>query len=212
MTLAGNAHCAVQHGAGCASAPDRVRQPGNQSGECMEAVLDQIIAFLESHQSWAPYLAFLFAFAETLAFISIVIPSTAILVGVGGLVATGALTLFPIWVGASLGALCGSMLSFWLGHRYGARMLEGWPFDRHPGMVARGTHVFQKWGRRRSSSGISSGRSARSSSCWRAPRACPGGRSCWRTPRGDHLGLCHPEIRRDRRQRRRSSLAVLLRG
>lgn len=112
----------------------------------MEAVLDQIIAFLESHQSWAPYLAFLFAFAETLAFISIVIPSTAILVGVGGLVATGALTLFPIWIGASIGAVCGSMLSFWLGHRYGAKMLDGWPFDRHPGMVARGTHAFQKWG------------------------------------------------------------------
>jgi membrane protein DedA with SNARE-associated domain len=112
----------------------------------MEALLAQIIAFLESHQSWAPWFAFALAFAETLAFVSIVIPSTAILVGVGGLVATGALTFFPIWIGASLGSLAGSLLSFWLGRRYGSRLLDGWPFDRHPGLVARATHTFKRWG------------------------------------------------------------------
>lgn len=112
----------------------------------MEALLAQIVAFLESHQAWAPWLAFLFAFGETLAFVSILIPSTAILVGVGGLVATGALQMFPIWIGASLGALAGSILSFWLGRRFGAAMLEGWPFNKHPGMVMRGTHAFKKWG------------------------------------------------------------------
>lgn len=149
----------------------------------MEAVLDQIIAFLESHQSWAPYLAFLFAFAETLAFISIVIPSTAILVGVGGLVATGALTLFPIWIGASIGAVCGSMLSFWLGHRYGAKMLEGWPFDRHPGMVARGTHAFQKWGPAAIFIGHFFGPLRSVVFVLAGASRLPWGRSCWPIPR-----------------------------
>ena len=66
----------------------------------MEALLGHVVDFVSANARWAPYLAFLFAFGETLAFLSILIPSTAILVAVGGLVATGSLQLFPIWVGA----------------------------------------------------------------------------------------------------------------
>ena len=45
------------------------------------------------------------------AFLSIAIPSTAILVGIGALVATGAIDFMPIWLGAALGALIGSTFS-----------------------------------------------------------------------------------------------------
>ena len=58
----------------------------------METILGHIVDFVSANAAWAPYLAFVFAFGETLAFLSIVIPSTAILVAVGGLVATGSLS------------------------------------------------------------------------------------------------------------------------
>ena len=37
----------------------------------MQALLGHVVDFVAAHASWAPYLAFLFAFAETLAFLSI---------------------------------------------------------------------------------------------------------------------------------------------
>lgn len=112
----------------------------------MEAILGQVVDFVSANARWAPYLAFVFAFGETLAFLSILIPSTAILVAVGGLVATGSLQLFPIWIGASLGALCGSTLSWWLGRRYGPALLTVWPLNKDPEAVERGTRAFARWG------------------------------------------------------------------
>jgi membrane protein DedA with SNARE-associated domain len=112
----------------------------------VEAILGQIVDFVSANARWAPYLAFAFAFGETIAFLSILIPSTAILVAVGGLVATGSLELFPIWIGAALGALVGSTLSWWLGHRFGPAMLTVWPLNKDPDAVGRSQRAFAKWG------------------------------------------------------------------
>lgn len=112
----------------------------------MEAILGHIVDFVTANAAWAPYLAFVFAFGETLAFLSILIPSTAILVAVGGLVATGSLQLLPIWIGASLGALLGSTLSWWLGRHYGPAMMNVWPLNKDPDRVERSQEAFAKWG------------------------------------------------------------------
>lgn len=112
----------------------------------MEALLGHIVDFVSANARWAPYLAFVFAFGETLAFLSIIIPSTAILVAVGGLVATGSLQLLPIWIGASLGALVGSTFSWWLGRHYGPAMMNVWPLNKDPDRVERSRDAFVKWG------------------------------------------------------------------
>lgn len=112
----------------------------------MDELARNAIAFVEANRDWAFWIALLFAAAETTAFLSVLIPSTAILVGVGAIVATGALDFWPIWAGASVGALIGSTFSYWLGLRYGDRMLSVWPLSRDPAMVARGRAVFARRG------------------------------------------------------------------
>lgn len=107
---------------------------------------EAILAFLERHQEWSFWLALVFAAAETTAFLSLAVPSTAILVGVGALVATGAIPFLPIWAGAALGALIGSTFSWWLGWRYGDRILKMWPLKHHPELVDRAGAAFKKWG------------------------------------------------------------------
>ena len=86
----------------------------------MQAFIDSTIAFIEAHRVWFPLIMVLFAAAETTAFLSILIPSTPILAGVGALAATGALSFWTLWIGATIGALIGSTFSYWLGLRYGA--------------------------------------------------------------------------------------------
>lgn len=112
----------------------------------MEAALDHVLQFIRDNAAWAPYIAFLFAFAETVAFVSILIPSTVILVGVGGLVATGALQMFPLWVGASLGAVAGSTLSWWLGRRFGPAILSVGPLREQQATIQRGKDAFARFG------------------------------------------------------------------
>ena len=109
-------------------------------------MIDAVLAFVRHNREWAFWIALVFAFGENLAFLSIVIPSTAILLGVGALVATGQLSLFPIWAGASIGALIGSVLSYWIGWRYGEAILTLWPFRNHPDHVEKGNAAFRRWG------------------------------------------------------------------
>ena len=65
---------------------------------------------------------------------------------VGALVSTGAIPFFPIWAGAALGAILGSTFSWWLGWRYGERILKMWPLKDHPELVDRAGASFRKWG------------------------------------------------------------------
>lgn len=105
-----------------------------------------ILSFIETHQAWAPVIMAVFAAAETTAFLSILIPSTAVLLGVGALASTGALPFGPLWAGASAGALAGSFFSYWLGWRYGSHILRVYPLKDHPELVQRTRDAFAKWG------------------------------------------------------------------
>ncbi len=112
----------------------------------MDAIVTPVLDFISAHRAWAPLFAFLVAFAETAALVSLLIPSTAILIGVGGLVAAGALDFGPVFAGAALGALAGSTLSFWLGRRYGEEIFSAWPLSRQPELAERGRNAFARWG------------------------------------------------------------------
>ncbi|NJM84624.1 MAG: DedA family protein [Tabrizicola sp.] len=112
----------------------------------MDGVIDSVLGFVRDNRDWAFWIALVFAMGETIAFLSIIIPSTAILLGVGALVATGELSLFPIWAGASIGAVIGSFLSYALGWGYGSAILGLWPLRNHPDLVHRGNAAFRKWG------------------------------------------------------------------
>ena len=112
----------------------------------MGGLVDSVLGFVGAHREWSVVLAFLFAAAETTALLSIIVPSTAILVGVGALVSTGALDFLPIWAGAALGAVAGSTLSWWLGVAFGDRILGLWPLRNYPEQVVQGTAAFKRWG------------------------------------------------------------------
>jgi membrane protein DedA with SNARE-associated domain len=112
----------------------------------VEAFAESIITFIEQNQTWFPFIMVLFAAAETTAFLSIVIPSTPVLAAVGALAATGALSFWSLWIGATIGALIGSTFSYWLGRRYGASVLQMRPLRDHPEWVEKAQGAFDKYG------------------------------------------------------------------
>lgn len=109
-------------------------------------MVDAVLDFVSEHRSWVFLVAFALALAETLPVVSIFVPSTAILVGIGALVATGALDFAPLFAGAAAGAVVGSMLSWGIGRRYGADLLRFGFMRRRRDRVRRARRAFRRWG------------------------------------------------------------------
>jgi membrane protein DedA with SNARE-associated domain len=107
---------------------------------------DVILTFVRDHESWAAPIVFALAFGESLAFISLLLPATAVLLGVGGLIGATGIDFWPIWLAAALGAALGDWVSYWLGFHYQHAIGQMWPLSRHPGLLARGEAFFRKWG------------------------------------------------------------------
>jgi membrane protein DedA with SNARE-associated domain len=112
----------------------------------LEATAQQVVEFVRLHGAWAAPVVFALAFAESLAFISLLVPAWAALVGIGVLIATGNLTFWPILVAGALGAACGDWLSYWIGIKLGAPVAHVWPLSRHPDLLPKGERFVQRWG------------------------------------------------------------------
>jgi len=89
---------------------------------------------------------FLIALSESLALVGLLIPGTMLMVGIGAVVATGALSLKITLLVAMTGAVAGDSISYWLGRHYHQGLKKLWPFRKYPQMLIRGEEFFQKHG------------------------------------------------------------------
>jgi membrane protein DedA with SNARE-associated domain len=112
----------------------------------LQAYADAVVAFVRIHEAWAAPVVFALAFGESLAFISLLIPAWAALVGIGALIGPGSLYFWPIWFAAAIGASLGDWLSYWIGFRLGPPVARLWPLSRNPDLIPRGERFIGKWG------------------------------------------------------------------
>lgn len=89
---------------------------------------------------------FIIALAEALLVIGLFVPSTLVIVGAGTLVVSGALPFWQLLIAATLGAVVGDAISYWLGRIYGKHLKNYWPLKNFPHMVSQGEAFFQKRG------------------------------------------------------------------
>jgi membrane protein DedA with SNARE-associated domain len=108
--------------------------------------VDALIAFVRAHAAWAPVIVATLAFGESLAFVSLLLPASTVLVAVGALIGAGALSFAPIWIAAAIGAALGDWLSYWLGQKFEAPISRVWPLSRHPDLIPRGHAFVEKYG------------------------------------------------------------------
>ncbi len=106
----------------------------------------ELLAFVKMHQTWAPLIVFLLAFGESLAVISLFIPATIALIGIGALIGASDIAFWPVWFAAVIGASLGDWVSFWVGYKLEDRAKHVWPLSRYPDLYARGERFFEKWG------------------------------------------------------------------
>jgi membrane protein DedA with SNARE-associated domain len=112
----------------------------------LSALADSVIAFVRQHQVWAGPIAGALAFCESLAFVSLLVPATVILLGIGGLIGASGLDFWPIWAGAAIGATLGDWLSYEVGLLLEDRAHHVWPLKRYPDMIAKAEAFTRRWG------------------------------------------------------------------
>lgn len=102
----------------------------------MTQVLDQLIALVEGNGPLVYALVFLITALEAAPVVGALLPGAAALVGLSALIPTGALSLWPMLLAATAGAIVGDGWPYWVGHRYRSRILQVWPLNRVPNVVS----------------------------------------------------------------------------
>jgi membrane protein DedA with SNARE-associated domain len=111
-----------------------------------DAYVQNLIDFLREHEAWAAPVVFALCFAESLAFISLLIPAWAALVGIGALISVGGLSFWPVLIAGAIGAALGDWLSYWVGLKLEDRVYHMWPLSQHPDLIPIGETFVKKWG------------------------------------------------------------------
>jgi membrane protein DedA with SNARE-associated domain len=112
----------------------------------MDGFVADLGQFLQQHQVWAAPIVGLIVFGESLAVVGLVVPATAIMLVIGGLLGGGVLHPLPVVACAILGAVLGDIVSYAVGRTMGPRVVYRWPFARYREQVARTRLFFRHFG------------------------------------------------------------------
>lgn len=105
---------------------------------------DATLAWISAHPVAAGGLIFLIAFCDSIVVLGIVVPALPMLFAIGALIGLGHID-GPYAVScAALGAFMGDGIGYWVGHRWGPRLREHWPFRRYPQLLDRSEQVFRR--------------------------------------------------------------------
>lgn len=109
-------------------------------------MLDTVIGFVRDNLAWTPAIVFALGFAESIAFVSLFIPSTILFLGIGGLHSAAGGQFTHVWLAGALGAAIGDGISYAAGHHFKHGVSSIWPFSRVPGLLPKARKVFERWG------------------------------------------------------------------
>lgn len=108
----------------------------------LEAFLNSV-----SDNFWLSMLfIFLVAIGEAVFILGLLVPSTPVLLLVGGIIAQGTLPFWPIYMAAVVGAVIGDAISYTVGHLLKERIKTIWPFRNYLELIAKGEVFFARHG------------------------------------------------------------------
>ena len=108
--------------------------------------IDAVIKFVRDNEAWAAPAVFALAFLESFAFLSLIVPATVILFGIGALIGAAGLGFWPLYLAAVAGAFLGDWLAFELARWLGPHVTDVWPISRNPDLLQRASEWFAGWG------------------------------------------------------------------
>jgi membrane protein DedA with SNARE-associated domain len=107
---------------------------------------EAILQWVREHESWAAPLVFMLSFLESFAFVSLIVPATFVLLGIGALIGAADIGLLPSYAGAVAGAFFGDWAAFEFAVWLGPKLASTWPISRNPELLKQASEWFKRWG------------------------------------------------------------------
>ncbi len=112
----------------------------------MAAFFHALVEFIGSHPNFAYVTVFLLALSESIPVVGTVVPGSTTIIGISALGASADLNLWLLLIAATVGAICGDGLSYWLGRRYHRQILCAWPLNGYPQLIERSEAFIARFG------------------------------------------------------------------
>ena len=105
-----------------------------------------MINFVSAHPYYVYSAIFLAALSEAIPVVGTVVPGSTLVVAISALAAGAGANSWLLLVAATVGAIVGDGVSFWLGWRYHREILRSWPLNRYPKLVERSDRFITRFG------------------------------------------------------------------
>jgi len=103
----------------------------------MTSYFATMIDFVSAHPYYAYSAIFLAALSEAIPVVGTVVPGSTLVVAISALATGASANSWLMLVAATVGAIVGDGVSFWLGQRYHREILCSWPLNRYPRFIER---------------------------------------------------------------------------
>lgn len=111
-----------------------------------DSYTDQALYLIREHIALAEPIVFALGFAESTVFLSLLVPSSALFLGIGGIHSAAGGSFWSVWLAASAGAAIGDILTFALG-RYFKQDIGGlWPLRTRPQWYVLSRYYVKQYG------------------------------------------------------------------
>lgn len=108
--------------------------------------VNSLFAWVSANPGWMSAFIFISATAESLTIVGVIIPGALVMFTLGAFIGLGHVDFWTAYVWATLGAILGDAISFWIGRVFHQRIRRMWPFTKHPEMITRSEDFFRKHG------------------------------------------------------------------
>lgn len=114
--------------------------------DTMQWITAEVRNFVIENMSLVGPVVFALGFAESIVFLSLLVPSTLLFLGIGGIHHAAGGSFFDVWLWGAAGAFLGDVLSYAVGRYFREDVAGIWPFNKKPEWYVLARAFEQKWG------------------------------------------------------------------
>jgi membrane protein DedA with SNARE-associated domain len=107
---------------------------------------DSLLTLVRDNLFVAEPAVFAMGFAEGIPGLSLLVPSSALFIGIGAVHGAAGGDFWTLWVPASIGAFAGDCVVYLLARHYKDGIIRLQLFRRYPDWPQRGHAIFERWG------------------------------------------------------------------
>lgn len=112
----------------------------------MTSYFSALVDFVSAHSHYAHFAIFLLALSEAIPVVGTIVPGSTLIIGISAIATNANVNPWILLIAATVGAIVGDGLSFWLGQRYRGEIQKSWPLNQYPQFIARSERFITRYG------------------------------------------------------------------